>query len=184
MAVSYNKMSSIQIGGTYVNYVSIGARGNVSLDCSGNSLFRGAAFMDASLNVSGIFNVGGDVSMNSNLFVGGDVSMNSKLFVGGDVSMNSKLFVGGDVSMNSKLFVGGDVSMNSMLFVNGDVSLNSKLTVKGDASFNNIFSSVVPISGNMLCNKTYVDGVAGSTLLSSNNTWTGTNEFNTSLPTS
>jgi len=63
MSVSYNKLSSIQIGGTYVNYVPIGARGNVSLDCSGNALFRGATFMDASLNVSGIFNVGGDVSI-------------------------------------------------------------------------------------------------------------------------
>jgi hypothetical protein len=134
MAVSYNKMSSIQIGGTYVNYVPIGARGNVSLDCSGNSLFRGAAFMDASLNVSGIFNVGGDVSMNSKLFVGGDVSMNSKLFVGGDVSMNSKLQVGGDVSMNSKLFVGGDVNMNSKLQVGGDVSMNGNLSVLGNTT--------------------------------------------------
>lgn len=86
MAASYNKMSSIQIGGTYVNYVSIGARGNVSLDCSGNSLFRGAAFMDSSLNVSGLFNVGGDVSMNSKLFVGGDVSMNGNLSVLGNTT--------------------------------------------------------------------------------------------------
>lgn len=79
-------MSSIQIGGTYVNYVPIGARGNVSIDCSGNSLFRGAAFMDSSLNVSGLFNVGGDVSMNSKLFVGDDVSMNRNLSVLGNSS--------------------------------------------------------------------------------------------------
>lgn len=114
MSVSYNKLSSIQIGGTYVNYVPIGARGNVSLDCSGNSLFRGATFMDASLNVSGIFNVGGDVSMNSKLFVGGDVSMNSKLRVSGDVSMNSNLFVGGDVSFNQNLYTIGNTSTKSL----------------------------------------------------------------------
>ena len=89
MSVSYNKLSSIQIGGTYVNYVPIGARGNVSLDCSGNALFRGATFMDSSLNVSGIFNVGGDVSMNSKLFVGADVSFNQNLYTIGNTSTKS-----------------------------------------------------------------------------------------------
>ena len=124
---------------------------------------------------------GADVSFNSRLFINGDVSLNSKLSVSGDVSMNSRLFINGDVSLNSKLMVNGDVSMNSRLFINGDVSLNSKLSVSGDASFNNIFSSVVPTSGNMLCNKTYVDSVAGGVSLSSNNTWTGTNTFNNTL---
>ena len=35
-----------------------------------------------------------------------------------------------------------------------------------------------------MCNKTYVDSVGGSSILSTNNTWTGTNNFNTNLPTS
>jgi hypothetical protein len=101
---------------------------------------------DSSLN-SRLF-VGGDVSLNSNLyvvkdsslnsrlFVGGDASLNSKLFVGGDASLNSRFYVGGDASLNSKLYVVGDASLNSRFYVGGDVSLNSKLYVVGDASLN------------------------------------------------
>jgi len=90
---------------------------------------------DASLNQR-VF-VGGDASLNSKLFVRNDVSLNQRLFVGGDVSLNSKLFVRDDVSLNQRVFVGGDVSLNSNVFLRGDASLNQRLFVGGDVSLNN-----------------------------------------------
>jgi hypothetical protein len=66
---------------------------------------------------------------------------------------------------------------NVSLDITGQTYLRDKLFVGNDASFNTIYSSVVPTTANMLCNKTYVDSVSGTSLLSSNNTFTGTNNF-------
>jgi hypothetical protein len=169
--------------------VSMNSKLTVIGDASFNNIFSSVVPISGNMlcNKTYVDSVGGSSILATNNIFTGINTFSNTIIGSGDVSMNSRLFVNGDVSLNSKLSVVGDVSMNSRLFVNGDVSLNSKLSVVGDASFNNIFSSVVPISGNMLCNKTYVDAAvsgAGGVSLSSNNVWTGTNAFNTSLPTS
>ena len=46
---------------------------------------------------------------------------------------------------------------------------------------NKITSSYVPVNGVDLCNKTYVDSVAGGNITPYNNTWTGTNVFNNTV---
>jgi hypothetical protein len=101
--------------------------------------------------------VGGDVSLNANLYVVKDVSMNSRLFVGGDVSLGSNLYLVGDASLNSRLFVGDDVSMGADLYVVGDASFNSRLFVGGDVSLGaklrvagkSAFESDVSINANL-----------------------------------
>ena len=60
MAVSYNKMSSIQVAGSYANYIPSGTfLGNVSLDISGRTFLRN------------------DTLINAKLFVVGDTSLNN-----------------------------------------------------------------------------------------------------------
>jgi hypothetical protein len=66
---------------------------------------------------------------------------------------------------------------NVSLDITGQTYLRDKLFVGNDASFNTIYSSVVPTTANMLCNKTYVDSVGGTSILGTNNTFTGTNNF-------
>lgn len=96
MAVSYNKMSSIQVAGAYRNFIPSGTvLGNVSLDISGNSFLRGDVIIGGNLI---------SPSFTGNVFVGGDVSLNSRLFVGGDVSLNSNLYVGGNTNLETTTF--------------------------------------------------------------------------------
>lgn len=66
---------------------------------------------------------------------------------------------------------------NVSLDITGQTYLRDKLFVGNDASFNTIYSSVVPITANMLCNKAYIDSVLGTSILGLNNTFTGTNAF-------
>jgi photosystem II stability/assembly factor-like uncharacterized protein len=147
----------INIGNTAVGgNTNVKANLDVTLDITGRRnmlLYSDASFNsrfylggDASLNsnlyvvkdssFNGRVFVGGDASLNSRLFVRSDASLNSRLIVGGDVSLNSKLYVVGDASLNSRMFVGGDVSLNSKLYVVKDVSLNSRMFVGGDVSLN------------------------------------------------
>ena len=213
MAVSYNKMSSIQIGGTYVNYVSIGARGNVSLDCSGNSLFRGDVFMDGSLNVLNI-NSSNTIS-NFNLATNqttGNINIGTGLTTGtlsisNTATGNAPIIIGSAASTTQTLDINAITTFSKIpstsvapttsnhlcnkTYVDSQVSGGSILGTANAFTNTNTFNSflptstVTPSSGTDLTTKTYVDGVAGgSGLLSTNNTWTGTNAFNTSLPTS
>jgi hypothetical protein len=72
MAVSYNKMSSIQVAGSYANYVPSGTfLGNVSLDISGRTFLRN------------------DTLINGKLFVNNDISFNGNLAVSGTTNINT-----------------------------------------------------------------------------------------------
>ena len=160
-------MSSIQIGGTYVNYVSIGARGNVSLDCSGNSLFRGDVFVDGSFNISNI--------NSANTISNFNLATNQTT---GNINIATGLTTG---TCNISTTATG----NAPIIIGSTASTTQTLDINAITTFSKIPSTnVVPTTSNHLCNKTYVDSAIGSSLLSSNNTWTGTNAFNTSLPTS
>ena len=62
----------------------------------------------------------------------------------------------------------------------GSETISGNLTITGEG-----FCSTVPTGNTSLANKLYVDNaVVGGSILGTNNTWTGTNAFNTSLPTS
>ena len=77
-----------------------------------------------------------------------------------------------------------------------NTNINGNLTVSGDdiifqssnpPQFQYVLpiSTVTPTSSNELCNKSYVDTKTTlSAVQANNNTWTGTNAFNTSIPTS
>jgi hypothetical protein len=62
----------------------------------------------------------------------------------------------------------------------GSETINGNLTITGEG-----FCATVPSTNNSLANKLYVDNaVIGGSILGTNNTWTGTNAFNSFLPTS
>jgi len=68
---SYNRMSSVAIGGTYVNNIST-IYGNVSLDVSGHTAIRGNLYVSGTTNISGGGGFSGtDLSLNGNIYLGG-----------------------------------------------------------------------------------------------------------------
>jgi hypothetical protein len=67
---------------------------------------------------------------------------------------------------------------NAPIIIGSTASTTQTATHNAITTFNKIPNcSVVPTSGDNLCNKTYVDSMSGAGLLNSNNTWTGTNNF-------
>lgn len=67
---------------------------------------------------------------------------------------------------------------NAPIVIGSTSSSTQTATHNAITTFNKIPScSIAPTTGNNLCNKTYVDSVSSVGLLSSNNTWTGTNNF-------
>ena len=185
-------MSSIQIGGTYVNYVSIGARGNVSLDCSGNSLFRGNVFVDGSFNILNINS--SDITSNFNVATNqttGNINIGTGLTTG---LINVGNIVASGATFNTALPTSTvtpttSTDLTTKTYVDSAVSgasiLGSNNTFTGTNAFNTSLptSTVTPTTSTQLTTKAYVDSIGGVSL-SGNNTFTGTNAFNTSLPTS
>ena len=187
MAVSYNKMSSIKIGGTYVNYVSIGARGNVSLDCSGNSLFRGNVFVDGSFNILNINS--SDITSNFNVATNqttGNINIGTGLTTGlinvGNIVASGATF---NIALpTSTVTPSSSTDLTTKTYVDSAVSgasiLGSNNTFTGTNAFNTSLptSTLTPSSSTHLTTKAYVDSaVSGVSILGSNNTFTGTNNF-------
>jgi len=87
----------------------------------------------------------------------------------------------GTIQLYSKTSVGSDVNMFSFT-----PTLNTSrvpLTCLQQATFNTVapLCSIAPSSGDSLCNRTYVDSVGASSILASNNTFTGTNTFSNDI---
>jgi photosystem II stability/assembly factor-like uncharacterized protein len=149
--------------------VTLNITGHENMLLYGDASFNSRFFLggDASLNsnlyvvkdssFNGRIYVGGDASLNSNLYVVKDSSFNGRIYVGGDASLNSKLFVKGDASLNSRLFVGGDASLNSNLYVVKDSSFNGRIYVGGDASLN---SNLYVVKDSSFNGRIYVGGDA------------------------
>ena len=200
MAVSYNKMSSIQIGGTYVNYVSIGARGNVSLDCSGNSLFRGNVFVDGSFNILNINS--SDITSNFNVATNqttGNINIGTGLTTG---LINVGNIVASGATFNTALPTSTvtpttSTDLTTKTYVDSAVSgasiLGSNNTFTGTNAFNTSLptSTVTPTTSTQLTTKTYVDSnfctltgtqtVSGIKTLSGNNIYSGTSSFSSTV---
>lgn len=189
-------MSSIQIGGTYVNYVSIGTRGNVSLDCSGHALFRGNVFVDGSFNILNInsSNTTSDFNFATNQTTG-NINIGTALTTGlinvGNIVASGATFNTAlptstltpttSTQLTTKTYV--DSAVSSI----GGVSLSGSNIFTGTNAFNTSLptSTVTPSSSTDLTTKTYVDSaVSGASILGTANAFTNTNTFNSFLPTS
>jgi len=78
----------------------------------------------------------------------------------------------------SAINIGTLATGNAPIIIGSTASTTQTATHNAITTFNKIPNcSVVPTSGDNLCNKTYVDSMSGAGLLNSNNTWTGTNNF-------
>jgi hypothetical protein len=139
---SYNRMSAIKIGGTYVNVIDT-SYGNVSLDVSGHTFLRGNLYVGGTTNIdiSGGGFSANDLSLNGNLTVGGYIKSDVLDFKGIssilDVSNGAQFFArSSDMLFQS----GGSGSLYFQTSGNGNVVFGAVdgagiFDVSGDASF-------------------------------------------------
>lgn len=201
--IGYNSL----ITHTGSNNVCIGRsvmRGNAgatTYDAQNNTVIGVSAFFNAqtcSNNTSIGVNSGyGNTTGNNNCFFGinagsSNVSNNYLSCLGaysGDSSiLASNRMIFGSSSGNEDYIFAGIPTLNSRNLTT-DVNLFTTSTgniniggSSGTLTSNKIIScSISPTIGTHLCNKTYVDTTASTAILASNNTFTGTNQFNNNI---
>jgi hypothetical protein len=97
-------------------------------------------------------------------------------FVSGQTS--GVLNIGCRTNRTGNINIGTLATGNAPIIIGSTASTTQTATHNAITTFNKIPNcSIAPTSGNNLCNKTYVDSVSAVGLLSSNNIWTGTNNF-------
>ncbi len=153
---TYNKFSSIAIGGSNINKVPTTSYGNVSLSVSGKSYHSDASYFD------------GDISLVGNLNVG------STIISAVELSYIDGLTSNVQTQINNKTTL-SDIQSNNNSWT-GTNTFNTSLPT----------STMTPSASTQLTTKAYVDSAissgGGSSLLSSSNTWTGTsNIFNNTV---
>jgi len=181
MAVSYNKMSAIQVAGTYINNIASGTSlGNVSLDVTGKSHFTGDMIVDGSFNILNInsSNIAGNFGVANNQTTG-NINIGDALTTG-TININS------GASSTAPINISNLTTLNAPITIGSTTSTTQTLDINAITTFSKIAScSVAPTTSNHLCNKNYVDNVAGGgAILGTANAFTNTNTFNSFLPTS
>ena len=162
MAVSYNKMSSIKVAGSYVNNIPSGTSlGDVSLDITGKSHFTSDVLVDGSFNILNINSSAPTSNFN--------LATNQTT---GNLNIGTGLTTG---TTNISTTATG----NAPIVIGSTASTTQTCNINAITTFSKIPStSVAPTTSNHLCNKTYVDStVSGSSILGTNNTFTNNNTF-------
>jgi len=181
MAVSYNKMSAIQVAGTYVNNIASGTSlGNVSLDITGKSHFTSDMIVDGSFN---ILNINSSAPTSNFGVANNQTTGNINI---GDALTTGTININSGASSTAPTNISNLTTLNAPITIGSTTSTTQTLDINAITTFSKIPScSVAPTTSNHLCNKTYVDSaVGGSSILGTANAFTNTNTFNSFLPTS
>jgi hypothetical protein len=152
---------------------------------SSSSINLGNQASPATTNINGAIinvNAGSNININSSA-TGGNYNIATTGSTTGSVNIATNQTTGAlNIATNSTRTSGTITIGSASSTANMNINCGGTLTVNANASFTNIPNcSVVPSSANNLTNKTYVDSaVTGATsgLLTSNNTWSGSNTFN------
>ena len=160
-----------------------GVATNVALNWGGSSnsgqlLFQGGSFNLAS---TGVFTASSGSGNNADLFIGqggGTLNLATLSARTGTININTGSTSTATVNISS------GTNANAPIIIGSSGSTTQTATHNGISTFTKIPScAVAPTSANHLCNYTYVNSVSASPLGGAN-VWTGTNAFNTNLPTS
>jgi hypothetical protein len=155
------------ISGAGSNYVNL----NGTQTITGDKTFTGYADF-LSLSASYISNTSSIDTPSITSGLGSD-----DLNVGANQT-SGKLFLGCRTNRTGTINIGTLATGNAPIVIGSTSSSTQTATHNAITTFNKIpLCSGVPVTGDMLCNKAYVDFVSSGSLLTLNNTWTGTNNF-------
>ena len=142
---TYNKFSSIAIGGPNTNTINSAPYGNTSFDVSGNAIVRN------NLTVLGTLTYSGSSLTFTDLLVPGNTDIGGYLGVTGPASLYDSLLVGGTGTFNGPVGINNTLTANTANFV-GPVGITGTTNLYGTLN-----GSSANFSGNL--------GVTGSTQL-------------------
>ncbi len=155
------------ISGAGSNYVTT----NTTQTITGDKTFTGGADF-LSLSASYISNTSSIDTPSITSGLGSD-----DLNVGANQT-SGKLFLGCRTNRTGSINVGTLATGNAPIVIGSTASTTQTATHNAITTFNKIpFCAGVPATDNHLTNKAYVDSVSSGSLLTLNNTWTGTNNF-------
>jgi hypothetical protein len=155
------------ISGAGSNYVTT----NTTQTITGDKTFTGGADF-LSLSASYISNTSSIDTPSITSGLGSD-----DLNVGANQT-SGKLFLGCRNNRTGAINIGTLATGNAPIVIGSTASTTQTATHNAITTFNKIpFCAGVPATGDHLCNKNYVDSVSSGSLLTLNNTWTGTNNF-------
>ncbi len=126
---TYNKFSSIAIGGPNTNTINSAPYGNTSFDVSGNAIVRN------NLTVLGTLTYSGASLTFTDLLVPGNTDIGGYLGVTGPASLYDSLLVGGTGTFN------GPVGINNNLGITGNTNILGNLGVTGNTQLTNLTAS-------------------------------------------
>jgi hypothetical protein len=161
MATGFNRMSAINIGGTYTNTINSSPYGNTSFDVSGNAIFRNNVVVLGNIINSGVSGPTGSVNFN-NLNITDNLTVGNQLGVTGPTELYTTLNVGGTATFVGPVGITGDCSIYGNQYTN-NTNVGGILGVTGTTNLysNTNVGGILGVTGNTnLYGTLYVNGNA------------------------
>ena len=171
-------------GNTVTNSIQSVTNNNLVLEGvgTGDAILKAGGTNRITCADNGAITIAGSGGQPMSISTTGNLTLQSA--TGTDISIGSNQ-VSGILNLATSASRTGAVNIASLTTLNAPITIGSSVsstqtcTMNGLTTFSKIPScAVAPTTANHLCNKTYVDGVAGgSGLLTTNNTFSGINTF-------
>jgi hypothetical protein len=194
---NYNTSNNLQVtqnvgqSNSYMNFLSDISANNIlthSLICSNNASIYGNLIVSGSTTLTGNVGIGKATSTSYALDISGNSHVGGNQDISGNITLSGNETIRGTLGVTSTSTLSGNVGI-------GKAPSSYALDILGNSNISGLLNlAIYPIysgssfiipSSNQLITKAYADRAYLSTdLLSNNNAWTGTNTFNTYLPTS
>jgi len=204
VASNYNTSNNLQVTqnvgqpNSYMNFLSDISANNIlthTLICSNNASIYGNLTVSGNTISSNNLTVLGSTDLKGNVGIGKAPSSYA-LDISGNSNVEGNQNVSGNITVKSNETIGGALQVTTTSTLSGNVGIGKApssyaLDISGNSNINGVLNitsyptysgSLTPTASNQFITKAYGDSTYG--LIASNNKWTGTNAFNTYLPTS
>ena len=181
---TFSNANTFITGNTVTNSVQSVINNNLVLEGvgTGDAILKAGGTNRITCADNGAITIAGSGGQPMSISTTGNLTLQSA--TGTDISIGSNqtsgiLNLGTGASRTGAVNIASLTTLNAPITIGSSTSSTQTCTINSLTTFSKIPScAVAPTTANHLCNKTYVDGVAGgSGLLTTNNTFSGINTF-------
>jgi hypothetical protein len=178
LLVNYNNANFVQMVSNVdtANQLDINAQVSISNTTNSNTVIVACDSTNSDqLNITGALSTTTTINAGTTLTTGGDIYLNG-LHLSKDVNTLGLNIIDAGITI-------GNTTNGNYSILSSDATTNQLLNITGDVAISTVQTYGTTYPDQNLATIKYVNGVTSSSLLGTNNTWTGTNAFNTSTPT-
>ena len=128
---------SLSFSNNYLNFSKL----KITANNDSYNITSGSLLVNGGIGIQKNINIGGNCTINNQLFILDDLNINKNINIIGDCTINNNLFINNNINILSNCIIHDDLSVKNNLFVNKNLHINNdaiihnNLTIYGNTKF-------------------------------------------------